>query len=114
MFPELSPLRHSAWRERLQKCALPVATVCASASRFAQANMRTMPVRASCAITGTRPSASNLIAPSSVSAGVDMLPISYRDATRPQVIVRLADGRLAEVEDRRRQHRLGVPSAIPW
>ncbi len=100
VFPDVSPLRQDAWRDRLQKCAAPVASVAASASRFAHASMRTMPVRASCAITGTSPSASNATAASSGPAsrnGIDL--VSHRDAPRAQVIVRLADGRLAEVED---------------
>ena len=67
VFPDVSPLRQDALRDRLQKCASPVASVAASASRFAQASMRTMPVRASCAITGTSPSASNATAASSGS-----------------------------------------------
>ena len=70
VFPDVSPLRQDALRDRLQKCAAPVASVAASASRFAHASMRTIPVRASCAITGTSPSASNATAASS-GRGVD-------------------------------------------
>jgi len=65
--PDDSPLRQSAWRERLQNVASPVASVCSSASRLAQANIRIIPVRASCAITGTNPAASNETAASSAS-----------------------------------------------
>src|SRR5690242_12576778 len=111
VFPDSSPLRHIFARERLQKCACFVARVFSSASRFAQANMRTCPVAASCAITGTRPAASKATPSRSVAgsgfSAMDL--ISHRDTPRAQVFVRLLHGELAEVEDRRREHGLGVP-----
>ncbi len=68
--PELSPLRQSALRERLQKCAALVSTVSASASRLAQATMRIIPVRASWAITGQRPLPSKVTASSKAFVSV--------------------------------------------
>ena len=89
------PCSTSALRERLQKCADAGRQRRASASRFAQANMRTIPVRASCAITGTSPSrVEGHGAPSSgvwlAWRDVACTRISHRDAARAQVIVRLA------------------------
>src|SRR5262245_1535914 len=70
-WPELSPLRHSARRERLKYQASPVAMVRSSACAFMCATMSTSPERAAVATQVTRPSASNLGAnarPSSTSS----------------------------------------------
>ena len=61
MLPEVSPLRHSSPRERLQKCTSPVSRVRASASAFMYASVSTSPVPASCITHGTRPSESKAI-----------------------------------------------------
>src|SRR5262245_65559865 len=70
-WPEVSPLRHSARRERLKYQASPVAMVRSSACAFMCATMSTSPERASVATQVTRPSASNFGAnarPSSTSS----------------------------------------------
>src|ERR1700755_3036986 len=70
VWPELSPLRHSALRERLKYHASPLAIVLRKASSFMWATISTSPVAASVATQVTRPEASNLgrdNTPSSVS-----------------------------------------------
>src|SRR5215831_15223810 len=159
--PEVSPLRHSAPRERLQKYASPEASVRSSASRLAQATIRTIPVAASCAITGTSPAASKRTAPIRVEGAGELaasdIPRSLtgtaprckyslrsvahdhghnpqflktaaaaprrrrsgagrsvrgwladRHAARAQVGVGFLNRVLAKMEDRGRQHRVGV------
>ena len=49
-FPDVSPLRHSRSRDRLQNHASPVSRVSRSASSSIQASMSTRPSRASCTI----------------------------------------------------------------
>jgi hypothetical protein len=75
-WPLVSPLRHSALRERLQKVACPLAAVVRSASALAKANMRTTPLAASWATTGTRPSASKVVA----AIRASMFPDGMRSA----------------------------------
>src|SRR6478609_3564303 len=70
-WPEDSPLRQSARRERLKYQASPVAMVCCKACAFMWATISTAPDRASVATQVTSPSASNLgakAAPSSTSS----------------------------------------------
>ncbi len=57
--PDVSPLRHSAPRERDQKCACPVACVRSIASAFICATINSTPVSASVTIAVTSPAASN-------------------------------------------------------
>ena len=52
VLPDVSPLRHSSSRERLQNQASPVSRVSRSASSFIQASISTRPVAASCTIAG--------------------------------------------------------------
>src|SRR5207247_405441 len=59
-FPELEPLCQTACRVRLQKCASPVSTVRASASRSMYATIRTAPVVRSWAIATIRPRSSKV------------------------------------------------------
>ena len=86
-----------------------------SASPFTQASMRTMPGARVLHDHRHQPvrveldRAERAVGPASATAST----FSHRDAARAQVIVRLADGGLAEVEDRRRQHRVGVPLGDP-
>src|SRR4030081_1375985 len=76
-WPEVSPLRHSALRERLKYQASPVAMVLRKASSFMCATISTSEVAASVATQVTRPDASNLgcnaspSSRSSISADVD-------------------------------------------
>src|SRR4051812_24817451 len=58
--PELSPLRHSALRERLKYQASPLAMVLRSASSFMWATISTSPLATSVATQVKRPDASNL------------------------------------------------------
>ena len=58
--PLVSPFIHNFWRERLQKCVLPVATVFSSEARFIHAIIKTFPVSWSWTIAGTSPFSSNL------------------------------------------------------
>src|SRR5882757_9143128 len=58
VWPEVSPLRHSALRERLKYQASPLAMVLRSASSFICATIRTSPVTASVATQVTRPDSS--------------------------------------------------------
>src|SRR3954453_10502492 len=60
VWPELSPLRHSALRARLKSHASPLAMVLRSASSFMCATIRTQPVTASVATQVTSPDESNL------------------------------------------------------
>src|SRR5450756_319322 len=84
--PELSPLRHSALRERLKYQASPLAIVLRNASSFMCATIRTSPLRASVATQVTSPDASNLglnASPSSrslLSAKVAKTGLSLRGA----------------------------------
>src|SRR5664279_5734207 len=84
--PELSPLRHSALRERLKYQASPLAIVLRSASSFMCATIRTSPLRASVATQVTSPDASNLglnASPSSrswESAELDKVSLPLRRA----------------------------------
>src|SRR5204862_8287024 len=77
VWPELSPLRQSALRERLKYQASPVAIVLRRASSFICATISTSPVAASVATEVTSPDASNLglnSSPSSIGltvVGVD-------------------------------------------
>ena len=57
-FPEVSPFFHGACRERLQKCAWPVARVLSTASRSAQASISTAPLPTSWTTTGISPRSS--------------------------------------------------------
>ena len=71
VWPELSPFRHKALRERLKYQASPVATVRRSAPSFIWATISTSPVAASVVTQVTRPPASNFgrkATPSSRSA----------------------------------------------
>src|SRR5450432_4311678 len=90
-FPDDSPLRHSAWRDRLQKCAWPVSAVSRTASRSAQANIRTPPLRMSCAITGTKFEASKATAASRASVlalvVVAVAPVAVAVAVAVAVVV---------------------------
>ena len=52
VLPDVSPLRHSCSRERLQNQPSPVSRVSRSASSFIQASISTRPVAASCTIAG--------------------------------------------------------------
>src|SRR4051812_14300799 len=75
--------------------------------------MRTPPVRASCAMTGTNPALSKVVAVRKVS-GLEIIwrswveRLSYSDAALAQVGVGFADRVVAEVKYRRRQHRFCV------
>src|SRR5947208_7514818 len=60
VWPDLSPLRHSASRERLKYQASPLSIVLRSASSFICATISTSPVAASVATQVTSPDASNL------------------------------------------------------
>src|SRR5882757_867376 len=60
VWPEVSPLRHNALRERLKYQASPVAMVLRRASSFICATISTSPFAASVATQVTRPAASNL------------------------------------------------------
>src|SRR3989454_6860381 len=100
-WPDASPLRHNRRRERDQYTASLVAAVCASASRFIHATVSTRPVLASCATAAIRPSPSR--APRRASRSC-----AYLDAPGLQVLLGLAHGELAEMEDARREHRVGL------
>src|SRR5882724_4404911 len=72
VWPEVSPLRHNALRERLKYQASPLAMVLRRASSFICATISTSPVAASVATQVRRPDASNLgwnASPSSRSLG---------------------------------------------
>src|SRR3954470_14298142 len=104
--PLCSPFFQSWARERLQKVALPVATVARSASAFAQANMRTTPLTASWATTGTRPLSSNRVAASSASMFAVMTRGSVLDPRAPGGAARTPSRGLpaAALPARRRDH----------
>ena len=55
--PEVSPLRHTSWRLRLQNTVRPVSSVARRVSSFIHAIISTSPVPSSCTMAGTRPSA---------------------------------------------------------
>src|SRR5439155_25573222 len=59
VWPLDSPFIQNFWRERLQKCVLPVAMVFSKEARFIQAIINTRPVLCSCTMAGMRPLASN-------------------------------------------------------
>src|SRR4051794_36234206 len=94
--PELSPLRHSAPRERLKYQASPLAIVRRSASAFMCATIRTSPDVASVVTQVTSPSASNFgdsSAPSSTSwveprGGKDEEDMSHHSHGRTEGVVR--------------------------
>ena len=58
LWPDVSPFRHGAWRDRDQKCVRPLSSVRATAARSIQATISTSPVSASCTIAGMRPRSS--------------------------------------------------------
>src|ERR1041385_1484414 len=59
VWPLSSPFIQNFWRERLQKCVLPVATVFSSDARFIHAIISTRPVFCSCTMAGISPVASS-------------------------------------------------------
>ena len=56
--PEVSPLRHTSWRLRLQNTVRPSARLRRRVSSFIHATISTWPVAASCTMAGARPAAS--------------------------------------------------------
>src|SRR5580658_2010400 len=103
VWPEVSPFRHSAPRERLKYQASPVAMVLASASAFICATMSTSPEPASVATQVTRPSASNFgvnFAPSSRST---VWPGAANGALLDMTAVWLLHGLAAAYYSRRRR-----------
>ncbi len=59
VWPLDSPFIQNFWRDRLQKCVLPVSMVFSSDARFIHAIISTRPVFCSWMMAGIRPLASN-------------------------------------------------------
>ena len=111
--PRSPPSSRARRRERLQKCEKRVSTVSASASSFAQASVRTSPVRSSRTTTGTRP---RVVEGEPLEArrdgradrhpGLGEGPLDLPDGEGPVVEDgRREDGVRAPVEDRRGEVR---------
>src|SRR5258706_5530505 len=103
--PDCSPLRHSRLRERDQYTASPFSAVCSSASRFIHATVSTRPLAASCATAAIRPSLSH--GTSSSQAFIRGPSVSHLYPAAAQMRLGLAHGEFAEVENARREHRIG-------
>ena len=56
--PDVSPLRHSSWRDRLQNTVRPSSRDRRSVVSFIHAIINTSPVPSSCTMAGTSPSRS--------------------------------------------------------
>src|SRR5262245_21290277 len=118
-WPELSPFRHKARRERLKYQATPLAMVSRSASAFMCATISTSPELASVATQVTRPSASNLGAKPRPSSTCPVEPRAAKGAsssdkeTSPAIttIVARAGGRSKIIIDRQSALRLALGPA---
>src|SRR5688572_23515981 len=102
--PDSSPLCHSCLRERDQYTAGPDAAVATRPSRFAHATISTRALPLSCAMTGTRPSASKFTSSSQFT-----LRHPHRYAALSHVLLGLQHREFAVVENRSRQDRIGAP-----
>src|SRR5579885_1329425 len=122
VFPDVAPLCQSSERERDQNHVSPSASVRRRLSSFMYASVKTSRVRASCTIAGTSPRSSNR-----TSSGLKLIVqiprhsnssrrrvarldktlqrSSHQDASPAQIILHVADCELAEVKERRGEHR---------